>query len=289
RIEIDRRVESQERAHRRLAAGHPAMRNGDAIAETGGAKFFSREEALEDRLGVEVGKILGDHLGDLFQDAFLAAALNVHQRTFRAQDVFESDHGEGSANQCALGMIKLFFLVLDQLAVEFVHEQVDCRIHVLVLGIGNHLAACDVQRGFGFLLEFLDLKNYLDGDDAIEMAFQSFALFFEVGTKSVGYFQMKTGDVDLHTAFSLLPCAEQQPSRLLERSTSPPKPCDLMTAARSPDITTIFYARSTVRYPEIHGIWPLCGVQPEYLVPPVDQRSCCRSMAFWGFPRPPAS
>ena len=43
---------------------------------------------------LEVGKVLGDHLGDLLQDALLATARDVHQGTSGGQDVFESDHNE---------------------------------------------------------------------------------------------------------------------------------------------------------------------------------------------------
>src|SRR5690606_35348040 len=96
----------------------------------------------------------------------------------------------GSANQSALGVIKLFFLMLDKLAVELIYQEVDRRVHVLMFGIGNYLAACHMQCGFGFLLEFFDLENNLDGNDAIKMAFQSLALLVEVGTKRVRSFPM---------------------------------------------------------------------------------------------------
>ncbi len=69
------------------------MRNGDAIAKSGGAKLFAGDKLLEDVLHLQFWHLVGDDSGDLFQGALLAAARHVHEGTAGGQDGFKSDHG----------------------------------------------------------------------------------------------------------------------------------------------------------------------------------------------------
>jgi len=47
-----------------------------------------------------------------------------------------------------------FFLVFHHLAIQFVHQRVNCRIKVLVFAFHEHILAANVYGGFGFLLQF---------------------------------------------------------------------------------------------------------------------------------------
>ena len=91
-VEIHWCFQAQNGTERRIAASHATVRNGYAIAEASRSEFFAGDQAFEDGLSVEVRKVLGDHLGDLFEDSLLAAAWDVHQGTSRGQDIFQSNH-----------------------------------------------------------------------------------------------------------------------------------------------------------------------------------------------------
>src|SRR3546814_11019849 len=82
-------------------------------------------------------------------------------------------------------------------------------VHVFVIGDGHDFAACDVQGCFGFLLEFLDLEDHLNADDAVEVASKPIEFLLDVVTQGIGYFQLNTTVVDLHTAISFALYEEQ--------------------------------------------------------------------------------
>ncbi|MNC39586.1 hypothetical protein D3C75_882540 [compost metagenome] len=63
------------------------MGNRDAIAKTGGAEFFSGYQTFEDVMCVEPGNIPGYEVGDLLENAFLAASRHVHLGTAGGQYV----------------------------------------------------------------------------------------------------------------------------------------------------------------------------------------------------------
>ncbi len=92
-IIIDGGIQMQQGADRRAATCQAAVGNGDAIAKTGGAQFFASPQAVEDVLHLQLGYLLGDQVGDLFQGALLTAARHVHEGTAGGQDGFKSDHG----------------------------------------------------------------------------------------------------------------------------------------------------------------------------------------------------
>ena len=68
-------------------------------------------------------------------------------------------------------VVELFLFVFDELPIKLVRKQIDRGVHVTVLGVGNNFAASYMQRRFGLLPQLLDLKNDLNGNDAIEMPF----------------------------------------------------------------------------------------------------------------------
>ena len=71
----------------------PAVRDGDAVAETGRTEFFTGDQFFEDVLHLQLWHLFGDDGGDLFEGALLTAARHVHEGTAGGQDGFKSDHG----------------------------------------------------------------------------------------------------------------------------------------------------------------------------------------------------
>ena len=56
-------------------------------------------QVFEDVLGVQIGEIAGNQVGNLFEYAFLAASRHVHQGTCGSQNGFESDHEGGGVSE----------------------------------------------------------------------------------------------------------------------------------------------------------------------------------------------
>ncbi|MCY1463825.1 hypothetical protein D9M71_817750 [compost metagenome] len=65
-VEIDRGIQVQQGADRPIAAFEPAMRNGNAIAKTGRAQFFTGDQAFEHILHRQLGNFPADQVGNLF-------------------------------------------------------------------------------------------------------------------------------------------------------------------------------------------------------------------------------
>ncbi|MNR11720.1 hypothetical protein D3C85_1280340 [compost metagenome] len=69
------------------------MRNGNAVAEAGRAQFFPGDQGFVHVLGVQLGHLFADQIGDLFERTLFTAARHVHKGTAGGQDGFKSDHG----------------------------------------------------------------------------------------------------------------------------------------------------------------------------------------------------
>jgi len=123
------------------------------------------------------------------------------------------------AGRGALQAFELLFIVLDELTVEFIGQQVDGSVHILVFGVGDDFAAGDVQGGFDLLFEFLDLHGHLYVGDLVEVAFQSAQFLADIVTQGVGHIQLMSTDVDLHTTFSLLHCVRDGSGSTRRRNT----------------------------------------------------------------------
>lgn len=135
--------------------------------------------------------------------------------------VWASNSGSSLATRLAICSSTRFLLpfeillfVFDQLTVEFVDQQVDGRVHVLMFRIGYDLATGDAQGSFDLLLQFLDLHDHLNIGDLVEMALQTAQFLADIVAQGVGHIQLMATDVDLHTAFSLLPVCKWQVSNL---------------------------------------------------------------------------
>src|SRR5690606_13974605 len=213
RVKVDGGFQAQHGTDRCVAVGQTAVGNGDAVAESGGAQTLAGNQGFEQFSGVQAGLLSGNQVGDEFQYALLAADRDVHLGTPGGQDAFESDHGMGSADGCALFAVPAFFLGLDQLAVELVHQQIDGGVHVLVLRAGNHLATGNMQGSVDFLLQLFNLHDHLDIGDTVEVPLQSSKLVLDVAAHGFSHIQLVTTDVDLHTLFSFLPLRAPRPLR----------------------------------------------------------------------------
>jgi hypothetical protein len=91
-VEVDCRLQVQTAL---IGALQPARRQwGMAMPLPKPVEPASRgDEAFEDVLGIQVGQIACNQIGDLFEHTFFAAARHVHQGTAGGQDIFKSDHG----------------------------------------------------------------------------------------------------------------------------------------------------------------------------------------------------
>ena len=92
-VEINGVIQVQQGAHRCFTAFEAAVRNGDAVAKTGGTEFFTGNQRFEDILHLQIRHFACDQVGNLFEGFFLAAARHVHEGTAGGQDGFKSDHG----------------------------------------------------------------------------------------------------------------------------------------------------------------------------------------------------
>lgn len=101
-------------------------------------------------------------------------------------------------------MVLYHLLVLQDLSIQFIHQQVDRRVQVLrdarhVQGLARHL---DIDLSF---LPFFFFSEVIDGQedvgiyDLIEMANNAFQLILNVFTDGGGHFEMMATDGEVHT------------------------------------------------------------------------------------------
>jgi hypothetical protein len=88
--------------------------------------------------------------------------------------------------------------MFDQLAIEFVRQGVNGRVHVFGLGVRKDISARDVHRGFSFLDHFLDDESDLRIGYLVKMPLQSLELALDVFSQGCGDFHVVATDVQLH-------------------------------------------------------------------------------------------
>jgi hypothetical protein len=89
RLEIDRRFQSREDASDALHAGQLAVRNGDAVADTGGSQLFALQDRLEN---VALGNTRdsGCALGQKLEHLLLGAGLQRRQDCRNVDKIVQS-------------------------------------------------------------------------------------------------------------------------------------------------------------------------------------------------------
>ncbi len=80
-IEIDRRVQVQQRADRCLTAFEATVRRWRCRYQNRWNPVFTGNQSLEDILHLQFGHFPGDQVGNLFEGFLLAAARHVHEGT----------------------------------------------------------------------------------------------------------------------------------------------------------------------------------------------------------------
>ena len=98
-------------------------------------------------------------------------------------------------------MPAMFLFVLEQLAIQFVRERIDGRVHVFVFGVRKQIAAGDMDIGFGAMYHFFYSEGYMRGGDLVEMALQTLQFIFYVVFEGAGNLEMVTSNGELHSCF----------------------------------------------------------------------------------------
>jgi len=97
-----------------------------------------------------------------------------------------------------------FVLVAAYLAIEFVGQGIDGRVHVLAGGVGVQGGALRDQGGLGLVLTVFDLQDDAGTDGTVEMSFDARKFLRGVFPKRRGYIHLLTADGDLHGGSSVL-------------------------------------------------------------------------------------
>ena len=63
--------------------------------------------------------------------------------------------------------------MLDDLAIQFVGQKVNCGVHVAIFTMGVEVMAFNVQGSFNFVHQFFDLHDDTDVDDVVEVTFDA--------------------------------------------------------------------------------------------------------------------
>ena len=96
-IEWDRLVRTQERAQRLLEALEAAVRNGDALAKSGGSKALARRKACQDCVSRKL-RLLLEQLGDSLEQPLLVFGVDVEHDVRLRQQRCNAVHWQWSAN-----------------------------------------------------------------------------------------------------------------------------------------------------------------------------------------------
>jgi len=96
------------------------------------------------------------------------------------------------------------FLVLEQLAVEFVGQQVYRGVHVLVYRVGKQVGAANMEIGLGFLLQLVDRECDVRIGDVVKMPRQSVEFARDVVAQRRSDFHVMARDVQLHGGFLIV-------------------------------------------------------------------------------------
>jgi hypothetical protein len=92
RVEADRAGQLEQRGHRRLQALDAAVRDGDAVAQAGGAEALAGEQAVGDEGAGEAVQVLEQQAGFL-ERPLLAGGVDADQDLGGRQDGREAVHG----------------------------------------------------------------------------------------------------------------------------------------------------------------------------------------------------
>src|SRR5262245_46696465 len=103
-----------------------------------------------------------------------------------------------AAGGAVVSVLDHLFLVLDDLAVELVHQIVDRRVHVGVAALAEDVAAGHIDLRLDLLLELADGQNHVDVDDVVEVARDTLELRDHVLADGGGDVQLVSGQLQIH-------------------------------------------------------------------------------------------
>src|SRR6056297_2751278 len=105
----------------------------------------------------------------------------------------------------------MLLLVLDKLAIKFVGERVNRRVHVFVLRRGEQIGPGDMHIGLGLVHHFLNSEDNLCCRNLVEVSLQAFKLAFHVFLQGRCDVEMVTTDVELHFRLPITVVSRRRP------------------------------------------------------------------------------
>ena len=96
-------------------------------------------------------------------------------------------------------VVGYFFLVLQYLAVELIHHQINRGIHVRIAGFDVDIFALQVNADFGFLFQLVHGQRDANSNNVVNVAGNTFQLGFDVFAQCGGDIKMNAGDFQVQT------------------------------------------------------------------------------------------
>src|SRR5690606_11660346 len=91
-----------------------------------------------------------------------------------------------------------FIFIFDDLAVNFVHQQINGGVEVLLDGLAVHILSSDAHGYFRAMFDFFYRQLHLDVDDMIEMPQDTFQLIHDMGANGRCNHKMMSVDGQIH-------------------------------------------------------------------------------------------
>ena len=93
--------------------------------------------------------------------------------------------------------------MLDNLAIQFVYHAINRCIHIGVFRRSKHFCTTQMNGGFGFLIQFLYVKDHMHVGYVIKVSLQLTEFSINIITQRIGYLDVMTSQINLHSSSSL--------------------------------------------------------------------------------------
>lgn len=94
-------------------------------------------------------------------------------------------------------------LVLQNLAVNFIDQEINSRVEIVLRGFAVNVFTADVERNFRSVLEWLERQDYLRIDHMIKVAHDARHLCVDIFPDGWGDVKMMTSNVQVHCVLSI--------------------------------------------------------------------------------------
>jgi hypothetical protein len=189
------------------------MGDCDAIAYAGAAQALSFDQALKRGMIIQPG-ISDPHQGaQVFEETFLAGRPQSAIDAFRRNQFMQLHghcvlpgpvlRGKDSVlvflfRRNPLVMVTGFFLVFDYLPVQLVGKKVDCRVHIVAVGIRMDLCPLCVNGALGQVPVLFHQQDDVGAGDMIEMTVNAANLLVYIAAQGIGDVYVLAGYRNLH-------------------------------------------------------------------------------------------